>query len=227
MKKPFLLAGLCGVALLLSGVVAWEYRTWRRESVFTLPASGRMATPWPVDGAAPVPVAAGGDPVGPILARPLFNPTRRPVAAPEAVASAVAAAPVLPRLTGVLVSKTRSSAIFAGPPEGKSIVATEGGWIGRYQVQSIRAGEVTLSSPDGTAILRPTFAPIQPGQPGVPAAAVNGGPLGIGPASPGLPNPGPVPDIGRPSILDQLRRTTPSVAIPGLPTPDPTATPGQ
>lgn len=85
-----------------------------------------------------------------ILARPLFNPDRRPGAAAAQPGVADAA---LPRLSAVLVSGRGRSVIFAGP--GKPVTLNEGGRIGAYTVQSIGAGQVTLAGPDGARVLRP------------------------------------------------------------------------
>ena len=237
MSRPFLLAVLGGMTLLLSGVVVWEYREWRRDQVFTLPPP-RQAVSHPESKAVAAP---GQDQVAPILARPLFNPSRRPVVtAVAAVSAAAAAAPtILPRLTGVMIGNGQATAIFAGPPNGRSLVVTEGGWVGRYQVRSIRTGQVILAGPDGPAFVRPTFAPSQTAPPGssAPVTAAGAAPGSALPANPSGPPPsGPPPSgtaapvtnaptaTGGLSVLDQLLRGTPSIGIPGLPAP---GVPGQ
>jgi hypothetical protein len=92
--------------------------------------------------------------VGPILARPLFSPDRRPAAGMDDAAAA--GVPGLPRLTGILVGPFGRSAIFASNAS-KPIVLGEGGRIDAYTVQSIDAAEVQLDGPSGVQRLQPAF----------------------------------------------------------------------
>jgi general secretion pathway protein N len=85
-----------------------------------------------------------------ILARPLFEPDRRPPS-PRSVPVEVE----LPRLIGVMVSPASRVAIFAGATGGKPLVVAEGGQVGGHVVQSIRPGEATLAGPRGQRILHP------------------------------------------------------------------------
>ena len=142
---------------------------------------------------APLPMAAGGDAAagprpaaiaepdpGPgwqatLLQRPLFSPSRRPP--PGAGAAGVSG---LPRLAGVLVAPGDRHAIFAG-----GIVVAEGGSVGRYTVQAIDAGQVTLRGPEGTQVLRPAFASVSAGAKAVAAALAKPAP----PAAPALREP--------------------------------------
>jgi len=87
------------------------------------------------------------------LARPLFSPGRRP--APQAVAVAAFADP--PRLSGILVTPSGRSAIFAPSDGGKPLVATEGSTLGTYVVRSIEPEQVTLMGPKGSRVLHPAF----------------------------------------------------------------------
>ena len=108
--------------------------------------------------AAPAVAAAppehGRDWLAQSLARPLFNPDRRP--APVAAASADGGpADALPRLTGILVTPSGRRAIFAG--EDRPRVLQEGGVIGPYTVRSISNGTIELSGPDGPRLLQPSF----------------------------------------------------------------------
>ncbi|GGC55911.1 hypothetical protein GCM10011504_37840 [Siccirubricoccus deserti] len=84
------------------------------------------------------------------LARPLFEPERRP---PTLRSTPVDAE--LPRLIGVMVSPATKVAIFAGASGGKPLVVAEGGRVGGHVVQSIRPGEATLAGPRGQRILHP------------------------------------------------------------------------
>jgi hypothetical protein len=153
-RAVWLLACVCGLVVVLELV-------WPSEEQIVPPTPARA----PID---PNP-AGNGDPVGAwtsaILARPLFNPTRRPDTTPASeVATERRGEP--PRLAGILVSADRSQAIFA-PADGKdrSIVAVEGSVIGAWKVTAIRAGEVQLSGPDGTRIVRPSYANVAAASP--------------------------------------------------------------
>jgi hypothetical protein len=95
-----------------------------------------------------------------ILARPLFNPDRRPTPPPPPGPAAAASVNGLPRLAGVLVSSYGRSAIFAPASGGKPVTAAEGARIGTYTVQSIEVGQVTVQGPDGVLqVLHPSFDP--------------------------------------------------------------------
>ena len=90
------------------------------------------------------------------LARPLFSPDRRPPR--PAVAIAAAPAPVeVPRLSGILVTPSGRSAIFAPSGGGKPVVATEGSSLETYVVRSIEPEQVTLMGPNGSLVLHPAF----------------------------------------------------------------------
>jgi hypothetical protein len=106
------------------------------------------------------PKAAGPDPhedwFRQILARPLFNPDRRPID------SGVRG---LPRLTGIVVAGSQRVAIFAGPANGHPVLAQAGARIGVYQVRSIDDDGVTVVGPAGTSLVRPTFDPARPATP--------------------------------------------------------------
>jgi len=90
------------------------------------------------------------------LARPLFSPDRR--APRQAVAIAAAPAFVdLPRLSGILVTPSGRSAIFAPSGGGKPVVATEGSTLDTYVIRSIEPEQVTLMGPKGSLVLHPAF----------------------------------------------------------------------
>ncbi|MBV9812923.1 MAG: hypothetical protein JO326_09225, partial [Acetobacteraceae bacterium] len=91
--------------------------------------------------------------VGTILARPLFEASRRPPAATVQVATT----PVLPRVAGVLVSATGKSVIFAATADQRPVVAGEGARVGAFTITSIAPGQVTIAGPDGIRVLQPTF----------------------------------------------------------------------
>jgi hypothetical protein len=93
--------------------------------------------------------------VATILARPLFSRDRRPPATPGQ--NATVAAMSMPRLAGILVSPLGRTAIFSAANGGKPIVVSEGSHLGRFVVQSIDVGQVTLMGPEGQRTLRPAF----------------------------------------------------------------------
>jgi general secretion pathway protein N len=140
------------------------------------------------------------------LARPLFEPSRRPPVAGE---TAPTPAAVLPRLSGVLVSAAGRQVIFAGS-DGKPAVLSEGGKLDGFTVQSISIGEVTMLGPDGVHVLRPSFDPnrqpatspnpqvsaFRPGLtlPGAPGGFASPGLFG----SPGPPNASPFGNLNIP-----------------------------
>lgn len=134
--------------------------------------------------------------VSTILAHPLFNADRRPVA-PTAVGPGPAAAG-LPRLSGVLVSPAGRRAIFAGPEGARPITIAEGGHLGVYTITRIDEGSVTVTGPDGPRQIRPSFAT------GSEGAAAR-------PDSPGLLRPG-----ASPTGFD-LIRNPPNIPIPAAP----------
>jgi len=90
-----------------------------------------------------------------MLARPLFNQTRRP---PEAPPSVLAVSPRLPQLTGVVVSPAGGFAIFDNEDGGKPIVVREGDQVGAAVIETVAAGQVTLRGPEGILVLHPNFA---------------------------------------------------------------------
>ncbi len=100
--------------------------------------------------------------VATILARPLFDPHRRPQ---PGAADGAPAATGLPRLAGLIVGPSGRAAIFASDAGGKPTVVAEGARIGPYLVQSIQADEAVVRGPDGVLTLHPTFQSAPPDQP--------------------------------------------------------------
>lgn len=188
---------LLGLAAALAGLIAWE--SW----------------PAPQDGPQPGPAAEAARPglpsepgppaaewVSLLLARPPLSPDRRPPAPPPA--APVAEAAQLPRLTGITVAPQGRAAIFAGQPQ--PVIMREGGILGRYSVQRIEPGQVTLAGPDGLRVLRPAFDSATPSARPAPA-----GLAGPGSALPGISGvPGPVPTGG--SGLPPIPGTSPTLA---------------
>jgi hypothetical protein len=101
-----------------------------------------------------------------VVSRPLFSPDRRPasVETHEVVHG-------LPRLTAIIMTDSRRSAIFASPLGGHATVVEVGSHIGDYEVRDIADAGVTVVGPEGTTLVRPVFdaAPAVPGRPPVAA----------------------------------------------------------
>ncbi len=163
---PHALLGLLGLGIALSATIALELTGRVGDE------GGMIATSPPPPDVRPSPAVAPTRshngrqelPNG-ILARPLFAATRRPAA----VLAGPAAAPAnLPRLAGILVNGGKRSVIFAASEGGRPTVAQEGTQVGAYTVQSIEAGQVTLSGPSGARVLRPTFDPQSKGPSALP-----------------------------------------------------------
>ena len=153
----------CGaIALVLLGGIAAELRSTPDGLE---PMRSHSADPAPA--APPAPRASGSDRwTATSLQRPLFEPGRRPpiIAAADRIDDGPAA---LPRLAGTLVTAAGRSAIFAGA--GRATVVGEGARLGPWTVQSIAAGRVTLTGPEGRRVLRPAFERAAP----PPAAAAS------------------------------------------------------
>lgn len=191
-------------ALVLVATLAVEYHSRSSEDAVLTPTS-RRASPTTQPGAAAPAADRHWEWATAVLARPLFSQTRRP---PATAAAASPDAADLPRLTGILVTGAVRHAIFAAPVGGHPTVATEGGRLGVYRIQSIEAGKVIVIGPQGAVSLRPSFAMASEkaaaDRPGVPAASASAPPA-------------PASDVGKPSILDQLRASASlSIGIPGL-----------
>ena len=92
--------------------------------------------------------------VATVLARPLFSNTRRPpqVASTDAADEEFSGT----RLTGIVTESGRRIAVFA-ISGAKSLRVAEGEAVNGWRVESIMPREVSLSGPNGTKMLRPTF----------------------------------------------------------------------
>ncbi len=191
------LPGLLVLILALAAVVAGEalYGGGPAPVVAQAPAASPTAQS-PAADPAPAQVAA-------LLARPPFSPNRKPD--PHAAASTDDAS--LPHLTGITVTRDASRAIFAGAAGARSAVVAAGDHVGAYSVDRITPTDVTLTGPDGTHTVRPTFSTAPP--PAAPGALPPGGLLA------GLPIAGlPPPPMPQPA------------AMPPFPAPLPPAAPG-
>jgi hypothetical protein len=139
-----------GIALLaLSSIVALEIigrqSTPDRLSSRTAPVSARQS-PNTIEPANQI-----DGMLRDILARPVFSPDRRPAASNARVTNG------LSRLTGIVVTGSQKTAIFASPTAGRPVIAEEGGHVGAYEVVEITRAGVTVSGPDGTKVITPIF----------------------------------------------------------------------
>ena len=104
-----------------------------------------------------------------VLARPLFNPDRRPIGQAPAASREDAG---LPRLSGILITPNGRSAIFAPAGGGKPAVVAEGGSLGGYVVRTISLDEVVLAGPDGSHSLSPTLDHMRPAVVSAPSVVI-------------------------------------------------------
>ncbi|MGI4978022.1 MAG: hypothetical protein ACRYG6_13865 [Janthinobacterium lividum] len=155
MRRPLLLLGL--LAAMLAAALALELRDTAPEDAGTQAAGNhadRSAD------AAPAAVAEAASPertaslVAAILARPLFEQDRRPVA--ETQAGPVADGDA--RLAGIMISPDGRAAIFAPADGGRPTVLREGAALGALTVRAIAPGAVTVLSHGKEQVMHPSFA---------------------------------------------------------------------
>jgi hypothetical protein len=84
------------------------------------------------------------------LARPLFNPARRPPEKSKAIGVDLGDT----RLAGILVTPRSRLAIFA-VTGGKPLVVNEGEAVNGWEIEKITADSVALRGPSGTTMLQP------------------------------------------------------------------------
>ena len=104
-----------------------------------------------------------------ILARPLFEPSRRP---PAVAAASGGGGSGFPRLTGIIILPQRHEAIFAVPGMTQPIVVAVGSRLNGALIKAIDAGAVVIVDATGMRIIRPTFAPTTSRSASPPAAAL-------------------------------------------------------
>ena len=147
-------AGLMLTAVALAGVIAWEVTATVPEASDVPHMSERGTVPTPTALALPDrPIEAWKQQV---LARPLFNPSRRPIASAGRESSG------LPRLSAIILTGPQKLAIFAGGAGGRSIALGEGGHIGGYEVTDIGSAGATVVGPEGQTVVSLAFDPAAP-----------------------------------------------------------------
>lgn len=160
--------------LALTGLLSVELLEWAP------PADDSVGIdPHPRPGS--IPAIPGRPAVGPdalaaiVLARPLMDPGRRPLAGPAVQGDAPPGeGSGLPRLSGVIIAPEGNRGIFS-PAAGKPLILAEGDRIGRYTIKTISPNLVILSGSEGEQLLRPkrqdTVASVVP--PAVPSAGAS------------------------------------------------------
>jgi hypothetical protein len=159
------------IATALGAVIAWEVQGWHDS----YPADADVPTRAPAMArAAPSldPDAGSEGWAATVLARPLFNQSRRPDAAP---ADPSAHANDSVRLAGVVTGPFGKRAIFSSK-DTKPVIAVEGSRIGDFVIRSIEPNHVVVEAENGLRTLKPSFtdAPATP-----PAAAAMAAPMPI------------------------------------------------
>ena len=130
----------------------------------------------------------------PLLARPLFSPTRRPAEKAVQDASTPGPAAPLPRLAGVIVTPGGRWAIFAASG-GKPATLREGDRLNGFVVQDIRPGHVSLRGMRDVRLVVPTRGQAAPVQMPVPVG-LPGFPLQLPRSALGTPQPPSRPQPG-------------------------------
>lgn len=188
-----LIPGLAIAIIILGGIFGAEMAFDGSGTPVPPPSLSQSSMVHPTGITSPVDVSPAW--ITSILARPLFNTDRRPVAGAVATGGPTEG---LPRLTGVMVTPGGRQAIFAASVGGRQIAVAVGGHIGVFTVSRIDESGITVLGPDGPRQIRPSFAV------GAEAAA-------NAPDASRLQQPGPAP-LG----LDLLR-SIPNTPIPAAP----------
>jgi hypothetical protein len=221
--------GLALPAVFLCGVIATEFAS----VTTTAPALPHPRQSPRLGGAER---AAGDAPqirawVAAILARPLFEPSRRPPSPANAGGPAAAG---FPRLTGIIITPQTRAALFAAPGSARPIVVTAGSRLNGVLIKTIDDNQVVVVDANGPRILHPAFdrptpgdkaagrtamplmvdlPPAPGGQPLPPFAAIrglSGRPLGLA----ANPDPPPASDDGAADGLPSLPAPAPTGGSP-------------
>lgn len=124
------------------------------ELALPLPGIAPQRLPPPALATSTTDDAAMGQWSATVLARPLFDPSRRPT-------DQGGSDDGLPRLSAIIVTGGTRSAIFSADGQKPQIVG-ENGSIGGYKVRSILPDKVQLDGPSGPLTLRPQFITTPP-----------------------------------------------------------------
>jgi hypothetical protein len=142
------------IATVLAATIAVESRDRHLESEIEIVGQQDKSTPTDVQSARDQPDRLR-EWTQIILARPLFDSTRRP---PGESAQRTD----LPRLTGILVTKLKRTAIFALADNDKPLALDEGASLGSFTIRSILVTEVIVQGKEGDLTLHVSHAPAAP-----------------------------------------------------------------
>jgi hypothetical protein len=195
-RLPLIL--LLGIAVLLSAILVAEILAEPPpEAEIAGASASRLAASPPA--MRPEPAAGIDQMIATILARPLFNASRRPAASADAPAANTGLDNT--RLAGIVTEAGRRFAVFA-PMGAKALVVKEGDTVNGWHVDSISPSEVALTGPGGTTTLQPKNDPhLMPPPPGT---------------APPFPSPSraSVPARGNPAIPQPPYNRGPGRAVP-------------
>jgi hypothetical protein len=186
-----LMALLAG-CVVFAGILASELTATPTTETEPVAGGGTLRVAGPASAAQPETGPRIETTVAEILARPLFNSTRRPPAHADGPATDSGLSDA--RLTGIVTLPGHRFAIFA-PAGAKALVVSEGDTISGWRVESITPRQVSLSGPTGNKTLEPKIDPNllpPPPPPGAtppavspPVSAIR--PVARAPARPGVP----------------------------------------
>lgn len=144
---------LAGCAV-FAGVLLAEFEAGARQEPSATGISAHIRSPVAVsrDNAAPL-----DEQVAMALARPPFNPTRRPPSVAESKSATETGLESL-RLARIVTVPDRRFAIFAATG-GKLLALTQGETVSGLQIESITPRQVSVSTPGGIRTLRPQPVP--------------------------------------------------------------------
>ncbi len=173
-RRALLLVGGC---VFFAAVIVAELSGNGDNAPATKPASRAEDAP-----------AVGPGPVAPLdtllattLARPLFDPTRRPSTSGETVSAITGK-----RLAGIVIEPGQRLAIFA-VDGAKPLSLSEGETVDGWRIESITPREVSLRGPNGTETLQPKLDPKRvfstPAPPAVNPTAQSGAQPAVSPAA--------------------------------------------
>jgi hypothetical protein len=213
-RSLLLIAGCLGFGALLIGQLYGEADSdVSAPPVAAAPKANVRATPR-------LQRAAPDELVSAVLARPLFNPTRRPPETVQTASSGLADK----RLAGIVIEPDRRLAIFA-VTGAKPITVGEGDTVDTWRIETITASEILLVGPNGSRTLQP-----MPDPAAAQARAARGNPATPAPAQPQAPAssaappaqaaPAQSPRAGRPPASAGRAGAPP--AVPGGAAPNPT-----
>jgi hypothetical protein len=143
---------LACVAIALGGLIAIESRPGKHRGHVAIADNAIRRVPVAVHGGDRRQVQSWVDS---ILARPLFEPSRRP---PPPVAGPGTAASGFPRLTGIIIMPQQREAIFAVPGKAQPVVVTAGSRLNGVLIKSIEAGWIVVVDAAGAQRVRPSFS---------------------------------------------------------------------